>query len=63
MPICLISRYYRYIPIIFHYTSAGHKFNNVFKSQYNTNFRSMKIAGQTRALFFSIEYRLVYISQ
>ena len=33
-------------------TSGGHKFSNFFKLQYNFNFRSMKIAGQTRALFF-----------
>ena len=30
-------------------TSGGHNYNNVFKSQYNINFRSMKIAGQTRS--------------
>ena len=24
-------------------TSAGHKFNNFFKSRYNTNFRAIKV--------------------
>ena len=34
------------------HTSGGHNYNNFFKLQFNINFRSMKITGQTRALFF-----------